>query len=109
MTVNELSFIDSVQILSMPSPDREISGVYVGDLLSWVMSKASADNAWLTIMSNVNIVAVAALTDVSLIILTEGVTLDDEILSVAKSKEVNVFSSSLSTYELSVKLHDLLK
>ena len=36
----------------MPQGEREIDGVYVGDLLSWVMGRAQSDNAWVTIMSN---------------------------------------------------------
>ena len=34
---------------------KEINGCYCGDLLSWVMGRAQADNAWITIMSNINI------------------------------------------------------
>ena len=44
---------------------RDITGCYIGDLLSWVMSKAQSGNIWITIMTNVNIVAVASLTDVA--------------------------------------------
>ena len=39
--------------------DREIKGCYIGDLLSWVMGRAQSDNVWITIMNNINIVAVA--------------------------------------------------
>ena len=55
MTVNELSSREEFSAVSMPEGEREISGVYIGDLLSWVMGRAKADNAWITIMSNINI------------------------------------------------------
>ena len=29
---------------------REVKGCYCGDLLSWVMGRAKADDAWLTVM-----------------------------------------------------------
>lgn len=86
-------------VLSLPFPDREVSGCYIGDLLSWVMGRAEADNAWITIMSNINTVAVASLADVSLVILAEGVTLDGEVLKAAKEKGINVVTSDLAAYE----------
>ena len=30
---------------------REVKGCYCGDLLSWVMGRAKADDAWLTAVS----------------------------------------------------------
>ena len=64
MTVKELAEKYSFEALTLPQPDRIVSGGYTGDLLSWVMGRAESDNAWITIMTNVNIVAVAVgLTD----------------------------------------------
>ncbi|MBR6786168.1 MAG: hypothetical protein IKM25_07975 [Clostridia bacterium] len=83
----------------MPDGDREICGVYIGDLLSWVMGRAKADDAWITIMSNINIVAVASLADVACIILTEGVQLERAVTETAKAKGVNILSCSMPAYE----------
>ena len=55
-------------------------------------------------MSNVNIVAVATLADVSCILLAEGVVPDEDVLSVAKAKGVNVLSSKLPAFELALML-----
>ena len=63
MTVTELKDTLSLTPVTLPEGDREVQGVYIGDLLSWVMGRAQADNVWLTIMSNLNIVAVATLAD----------------------------------------------
>jgi hypothetical protein len=90
--------------ICMPSPDREIGGAYVGDLLSWVMGRADASNVWITIMSNINVIAVATLTDVSCILLAENVTLDNDALAAAESKGVNVLSTELSAFEASLKI-----
>lgn len=84
----------------MPDPDREVKGAYIGDLLSWVMGKADSSNVWITIMSNINVIAVATLTDVSCVVLAEGVKIDPEITSTAEAKGVNVLSSALSAYEI---------
>ncbi len=104
MTVKELSNDTRFCVLSMPCPDREIHGAYAGDLLSWVMGRAEADNVWFTIMSNINVVAVASLADVSCVILTEGVTLPEDVLSAAKQKGINVFSTELTTFQAAVCL-----
>ena len=52
MTVQQMKDSLSLQALTLPDGEREIQGVYIGDLLSWVMGRAQADNVWLTIMSN---------------------------------------------------------
>ena len=95
--------------ISTPDDQREACGVYIGDLLSWVMGRAQCDNVWITIMSNVNIVAVASLVDVSCILLAEGVTLDETVVQTANQKGINVYSVSKTAYEVASDLARLLK
>ena len=104
MTVLELCEALGASAVCTPSAEREVTGAYVGDLLSWVMGRATADCAWITIMSNVNVVAVASLVDVSCIVLCEGVTLSDEVLNTAMAKGINVFTTDLAAYELSQRI-----
>lgn len=99
MTVKELCSSCGFKEICMPEPDREVNGAYIGDLLSWVMGRAVFDNAWITIMSNINVIAVASLSDVACVILSEDVSLDDEVKSTAVQKGINVLSSSEPTYE----------
>lgn len=109
MKVSDLLKALSLKPLALPEAEREIDGVYVGDLLSWVMGRAQGQNAWITIMSNVNVVAVASLADVSCVILAEGVEPDASVCSTAEQKGVNILSSSMTAYELAVRLSNLLK
>lgn len=104
MTVNELAAMPGFTAVSIPDGDREITNVYIGDLLSWVMGRAKADGAWITIMSNINIVAVASLADVACIILAEGVTLDAAVTETANAKGVNILTSDLPAYETAMLL-----
>ena len=99
MTVKELSAFENFKALALPEEEREIKNVYIGDLLSWVMGRAQADDAWITIMSNINVVAVASLADTACVILAEGVTLDEETLNTAKAKGINVLTTELSAYQ----------
>lgn len=87
---------------------REVTGGYTGDLLSWVMGRAQTDAAWVTIMSNNNIVAVASLTDVACVILAEGVRPDDGVAETAAQRGVNLLGSELSAFALCGRIHDLL-
>lgn len=104
MTVNELSAMPGFKVVALPEGEREINGVYIGDLLSWVMGRAKADNAWITIMSNINIVAVASLADVACIILAEGVGLDSAVAETAKAKGVNILTAEMPAYETAMFL-----
>ena len=108
MTVKQLAENSDFSAITMPSPDRIIDGAYVGDLLSWVMGRANADNAWITIMSNVNVIAVATLTDVACVIFAEGVVPDDVLTDVATQKNVNIFTTSLPAYEAALRLSELI-
>ena len=109
MTVNEMAKALSLKALALPEGDREIDGVYIGDLLSWVMGRAQSDNVWITIMSNINIVAVASLADVSCIILAEDVVPDAKVVETAEQKGINLFSTDKTAYEAAALLADLLK
>ena len=108
MTVKELSQLDFFEDVILCDGEREITGVYIGDLLSWVMGKAESGDAWITIMSNLNILAVATLTDTACIILAEGVTVDEEVINTARQKEINIISSKKSTYDTAVYLNSIL-
>ena len=109
MTVTELAKAISLNALAVSEENREISGVYIGDLLSWVMGRAKSGDVWITIMSNINVVAVASLADVACVVLAEGVVLSDEVLETAKQKGINVYSSSKDAYELAIAILDFLK
>ena len=108
MTVAELSTRLNAENICLPYPEREVVGAYVGDLLSWVMGRAPADCAWVTIMSNLNVVAVASLADVACIILSEDVALDDDALKKAEKEGINILSVKESSYEVCASLSDLL-
>ena len=107
MTVTELQSALPLTPVALPEGDREAEGVYIGDLLSWVMGRAQRGNVWLTIMSNLNVVAVATLSDVSCIILCEGVTLEETVKNTAEAKGVNIYTTDMTAYEAAKKLAEL--
>ena len=88
---------------------REVKGCYCGDLLSWVMGRAKADDAWLTVMGNVNAIAVATLTDVSCIVLTENAALDADAASKAEMQAIPVYGCGDNSYQTAVQVYKLLQ
>ena len=108
MTVNELLIRAELTAAALPEGDREITGVYIGDLLSWVMGRATSGDAWITIMSNRNIASVATLADTACVILAEGVQPDEGVAALAEEKGVNILCSPHSAYETALRLRDAL-
>lgn len=108
MTVEALLNNENFSPVVVENGNREIIGAYCGDLLSWVMGKAEEDNAFITIMTNVNVIAVASLINVSVVIVCENAELSDEFINAAKSKEVNIIKSSLPSFETCALLSGLI-
>ena len=109
MTVQELTGALSLTVYHLETPDRPVTSGYAGDLLSWVLGRAERDCAWLTIMSNQNVAAVALMADVACVVLTEGVRPDEDLLRRAREKEVNLLGAGEDTYTAACRLHDCLK
>ena len=108
MTVQEFAERLGLKMLVEGETEREITCCYIGDLLSWVMGRAPEDCAWLTVMGNINSIAVATLADVSCIVLVENAALDENARQKAEMHGVNILLTSENSYQLAVKLHGLL-
>lgn len=109
MNVRELAHVMALTEFIMPEPDREVNGGYVGDLLSWVMGRAQAGNAWLTIMSNQNVAAVALMAEVACVVLTEGVVRTRPCASGPSQQNINILGTKLSTFDAASVLKQLLR
>ena len=89
--------------------DNSVEGCYVGDLLSWVMARAQSGNVWLTVMGNINAIAVATLTDVACIVLAENAALDKEAAQRAELQGIPVYSCAENLYDTAVRVYETLK
>lgn len=108
MTTKELIEKLNLSILVEGDLDREITSCYIGDLLSWVMGRAPEDSVWLTVMGNINSIAVATLADVSCIVLVENAALDEEARKKAEMMDVTILQTELNSYALAVKISELI-
>ena len=102
MTIKEL--IDSGLFKTInvgDDTDRNISGLFCCDLLSIAMSKAPEDSVWVTVMGNINTLAVAALCDVGCIVLAEGIS-----LAKAVQQHITVLSTDMPIFDAALKVHE---
>jgi len=104
VTVFELKEALDLTVLVEGDLRRPVTGGYCGDLLSWVMGRAGEGDAWITVMGNVNTVAVAVLADVGCVILCEGIKLDEAVLQKAVDQEVCVLYTDEPTFKVALKL-----
>ena len=87
---------------------REVSGVYVSDLLSDVLAHAEEDDLWVTLQTHPNIVAVASMKDLSGIVLVNGRTPEDETLRKANDGDLPIMTTEMRAFQLAGKLYGLL-
>ncbi len=109
MTIAEMAKFMDLETVVEGDGSRAVTGGYCGDLLSWVMGRAKEGDAWITVMGNVNAVAVAVLADTACILLAEDSPLDDEARLRAEAQGVAVLRSREDAYTLAVKLGRLLE
>lgn len=80
------------------------TGGYASDLLSCVMAGAKAGNIWITLQAHVNIVAVAALTEVCAIVISEGAMPESEVIEKANTQGVTLLGAKSATFQVVGKL-----
>lgn len=108
MTVSQLDQLPGMTCLGGPDSDREIRRIYCCDLLSLAMARAPADCAWVTVMGNMNTVAVATLADAACIVLAEGASMPEACIRKAADEGVAVYRSADPIFETAKRMDALL-
>ena len=78
----------------------EVKSAYVCDLLSWVMAKGAPGTAWVTVMTHLNVIAVATLLDMACVIIPENIDVDAKTLEKASEEDVPVLSTDKTAYQI---------
>lgn len=84
----------------------QVESIYCCDLLSWVMSHADKGAAWITVHTNLNIVAVASLSELSCIIVPEGIEVEEATVRRAVQEGIPIITTELSTYKICCIAHE---
>jgi len=110
MTVHELIEKDLFKIVnSGDDTDRKIGKVFCCDLLSIAMGKAPSGCAWVTVMGNINTLAVASLADCACVILAENASFDDAAAEKAKEQGITVLRTDQPIFEAALAVHELIQ
>lgn len=110
MTVQELIDSKKFEIVNAgENGSQEISKPFCCDLLSICMSRTPEGAAWVTVMGNVNTLAVLSLTDAACIVLAEDSVFDDMALAKAKQQGITVLRTELPVFEAALSIHEMLQ
>ena len=110
MTIQDL--LDSGKFQTMhkgADTDREIRDVFCCDLLSIVMSKGKEDAAWVTVMGNINSLAVLTLTDMACLVLAEGSVMDENGLAKAAEEGITILGTEQPVFETALSIHNMIQ
>lgn len=108
MTVQNLIDSGVFGVLNVgEDPGREITVPFCCDLLSIAMGRAPAGCAWVTVMGNMNTLAVASLADVACIIMAEGAALDEIAVKKAREQEITVLGTELPIFDAALKIYQM--
>ena len=109
MKVKELLGSGKFQVIHAgDDPEREITTPFCCDLLSVAMGKAPAGCAWVTVMGNMNTLAVATLADAACIVLAEGASMPEACIRKAADEGVAVYRSADPIFETAKRMDALL-
>ncbi len=87
----------------------ELSKVFCCDLLSFAMARNPSASVWVTVMGNINSVAVVSLTEGGCILLAENAQLDEVALKKAKAEGICILRTKLPVFEAGLTVHELIK
>lgn len=99
----ELKFLTEPSDLSTIHPKEG----YASDLLSCVLAGAKNHSIWITLQAHANIVAVAALMELSAVIISENAQPDIATINKANQEKVILLSTPLPTFQIAGKLWEL--
>jgi hypothetical protein len=109
--MNLQQIIDELNLTTYTEPrevlDVEPTSGYCSDLLSCVMTGAKSKGIWITLQAHSNIVAVAALLELSAIIITEGAQPERGTIAKANEENIILLGTPLPNYEVIGKLWSL--
>lgn len=109
MTLQEI--IDKLDLKVLTAPQNfssvRISQGYTSDLLSCVMAGAQHGGVWVTLQAHINIVAVAALLELSAVIITENAIPEETTVAKANQEGVVLLSTDKPTFYVVGKLWEM--
>ncbi len=89
-------------------PEQVIEGLYIGDLLSWVMGHGQPGHVWATVQAHENVIAIAKLKEFSAIVLVEGVQPSAALVAYASEEGATLLGTSMDAATFSKHFYETL-
>jgi predicted transcriptional regulator len=89
-----------------PVFDKEVTGVYISDMVSDVIANAKAGDLLVTVQVHANALAAANLVDICGIVVAQGKKPGDDVIRMAAKAEISIFSTALSRWQVATKLYE---
>ncbi|MBQ4628388.1 MAG: hypothetical protein IJB44_04860 [Clostridia bacterium] len=106
-SVNDLISSGGVSALFIEDGERLITGGFATDLLSHGIGNAASGDAWLTVLSNPNIIAPASIADVTCIIVCDSTPVTDALKAKCEAMGISLLSTEMPITDMSVYLYKL--
>jgi len=104
MLVHDILTNDYRLLTELSTANHPYEGVYASDLLSVVLRSASQNAVLITIIANLNTIAVAMLMDLPAIIFSENQVVTQAMIEKANLENIALISTSLKTHEVILDL-----
>lgn len=109
MKITELAEKLNLTVLSGEKGlSKEIKGCYVSDLLSDVLGNATSGNAWITLHTHKNTMAVASLKELSCIILVNGLKPAKDTIEKSNEENIPILYTNKQNFEITGMMYSLL-
>ena len=103
--VNKMNITEIQDLVHINEPAlKPFKDVYIGDLLSCVMSNINEESLWITTQTNLNVIAIGHLHDLAGIIFVEGMKPDEATIKKANECEIALFTYPNDAYSLALKI-----
>lgn len=109
MTVQELIDGSGFAVINVGEDTRRvITKPFCCDLLSVAMGRAPEGCAWVTVMGNMNTLAVASLADAACVVMAEGALLDETAEKKAKEQAITVLKTELPVFDAALQIYRMI-
>lgn len=87
--------------------DLEIEGVYISDMVSDIITGATANGLLVTLQTHKSLIAAANLVDVAAVVFVRGKKPADDVIQLATKAGIGLFVIDIDTWSFAMKLSEL--
>lgn len=106
MKISEIARKSGLEALNAYE-DVDVSGVYVSDMASDIVTGAKGGSMLVTLQAHKNFIAAANVVDAVMVVFAHGKLPAQDVVELADRVGIALFSTPADTWSYAVKLHEL--